>query len=233
MAPATEQSGVGHSITYLTPLIVKEVFRNEAGRRRTPLGLGRRRQPGRLRENRHPAVLPPAARPGGQRHQRRAERRASTCFTRARWRRPSKGPSSASPAWPSRWSSTSTPASTRPARLARGIIRQILDKKGAEPQLYNLNIPTAALARHARGLRRADGRDPLRRHVSRSGSTLGAATTIWLNGRPAADRARARDRPVGPGQGQGDDYAAGLQLDAAIGACEYGAMAVPRWPAVR
>jgi 5'-nucleotidase len=26
IAPATEQSGVGHSITYLTPLIVKEVF---------------------------------------------------------------------------------------------------------------------------------------------------------------------------------------------------------------
>jgi 5'-nucleotidase len=31
VAPATEQSGVGHSITYLTPLIVKEVFRNGAG----------------------------------------------------------------------------------------------------------------------------------------------------------------------------------------------------------
>lgn len=29
VAPATEQSGVGHSITYLTPLIVKEVFDGE------------------------------------------------------------------------------------------------------------------------------------------------------------------------------------------------------------
>ena len=29
VAPATEQSGVGHAITYLTPLIVKEVFQNE------------------------------------------------------------------------------------------------------------------------------------------------------------------------------------------------------------
>ncbi len=29
VAPATEQSGVGHSITYLTPLIVKEVFHGE------------------------------------------------------------------------------------------------------------------------------------------------------------------------------------------------------------
>ena len=31
VAPATEQSGVGHSITYLSPLIVKEVFRNDNG----------------------------------------------------------------------------------------------------------------------------------------------------------------------------------------------------------
>lgn len=29
VAPATEQSGVGHAITYLTPLIVKEVWENE------------------------------------------------------------------------------------------------------------------------------------------------------------------------------------------------------------
>ena len=29
VAPATEQSGVGHAITYLTPLIVKEVFHGE------------------------------------------------------------------------------------------------------------------------------------------------------------------------------------------------------------
>ena len=32
VAPATEQSGVGHSITYLTPLIVKEIFHNERWR---------------------------------------------------------------------------------------------------------------------------------------------------------------------------------------------------------
>lgn len=31
VAPATEQSGVGHSITYLSPLIVKEVYRSENG----------------------------------------------------------------------------------------------------------------------------------------------------------------------------------------------------------
>ena len=38
----------------------------------------------------------------------------------------------------------------RAARLAPAIIEQILDRKGPEPQLYNLNIPTAG-ARSARG----------------------------------------------------------------------------------
>ena len=32
------------------------------------------------------------------------------------------------------------------AHLACGVIRRILDQQGPEPQLYNLNIPTAALA---------------------------------------------------------------------------------------
>ena len=38
VAPATEQSGVGHSITYLTPLIVREVFHDD----RFPGGRGQR-----------------------------------------------------------------------------------------------------------------------------------------------------------------------------------------------
>jgi 5'-nucleotidase len=36
------------------------------------------------------------------------------------------------------------------ARLARRVIQQILQQKGPEPQLYNLNIPTAAIGRPAR-----------------------------------------------------------------------------------
>jgi 5'-nucleotidase len=35
----------------------------------------------------------------------------------------------------------------RAAQIARGIIEQILEKKGDEPQLYNLNIPTVATQR--------------------------------------------------------------------------------------
>jgi len=33
------------------------------------------------------------------------------------------------------------------ARLARGVIEQILEKKDGQPQLYNMNIPTSALSR--------------------------------------------------------------------------------------
>ena len=38
VAPATEQSGVGHSITYLTPLIVKEVFHRDSSNGEQRLG---------------------------------------------------------------------------------------------------------------------------------------------------------------------------------------------------
>jgi 5'-nucleotidase len=39
------------------------------------------------------------------------------------------------------------------ASLGRGVIEQILARKGKAPQLYNLNIPTAALASSKRALR--------------------------------------------------------------------------------
>ena len=45
-APLTEQSGVGHAITYLTPLMAREVF--DGGRQ--PTWLGGRRKPRGLRE---------------------------------------------------------------------------------------------------------------------------------------------------------------------------------------
>lgn len=38
IAPATEQSGVGHSITFLTPLMAKEVFVSEAGGEQRRIG---------------------------------------------------------------------------------------------------------------------------------------------------------------------------------------------------
>ena len=50
VAPATEQSGVGHSITYLSPLIVKELFDGQQRRGWAVEGsAGRLRQAGSLR----------------------------------------------------------------------------------------------------------------------------------------------------------------------------------------
>ena len=60
IAPLTEQSGVGHAITYLTPLMAREVYDGPA-----PPRLGRRGQSGRLREARHFGTLLHAPAVGG------------------------------------------------------------------------------------------------------------------------------------------------------------------------
>ena len=52
VAPATEQSGVGHTITFLTPLVVNEIFEGSSCRWAVA------RQPGRFGEARHQRVLP-------------------------------------------------------------------------------------------------------------------------------------------------------------------------------
>ena len=86
------------------------------------------------------------------------------------------------------------------ARLARQVIRQILDKKGPEPQLYNLNIPTAAL-------RGAAEVCVVPMNVTRYGDSFQKRTDpwgrdyFWLTGGPPARRGR-RNRPLRPGQGK-------------------------------
>jgi len=139
VAPATEQSGVGHSITYLTPLIAKEVFL------------------------------------GDQRWGRAVEGSPADCVrigvSEFCTRRPDLVVSGingglnaginvlysgtvAAAIEGAFFGITSIAVSLefdehaqfdRAARLARTIIQQILERKGPEPQLYNLNIPTAAL----------------------------------------------------------------------------------------
>ena len=69
----------------------------------------------------------------------------------------------------------------RAAQIAGGIIEQILAQKDG-PQLYNLNIPTAATSAAERSQGRADGRVALRRevhqaHRPRAGPTTGRPTT--------------------------------------------------------
>ncbi len=139
VAPATEQSGVGHSITYLTPLIVKEVFHGE------------------------------------QRWGWAVEGSPADCvkigITKFCPRQPDLVVSGingglnaginvlysgtvAAAIEGAFFGITSVAVSLeydehaqfdKAARLARTIIEQIYQKKGPEPQLYNMNIPTAAL----------------------------------------------------------------------------------------
>lgn len=144
VAPATEQSGVGHSITYQTPLIVKEVFRYEEneGERRwgwavegspadcTKLGILQ------LCEKRPDLVV--SGINGG------LNAGINVLYSGT----------AAAAIEGAFFGVTSIAVSLeyderarfdKAARVACEVIRQILAKKGPEPQLYNINIPTAAL----------------------------------------------------------------------------------------
>ncbi len=139
VAPATEQSGVGHSITYLTPLIVKEVYINDVhwgwaveGSPADCVKIG----VAELCPRRPDLVV--SGINGGLNaginvlYSGTVAAAIEGAFFRI----------------------TSIAVSLefdehaqfgKAARLARSVIEQILENKGAEPQLYNLNIPTAAL----------------------------------------------------------------------------------------
>ena len=146
VAPATEQSGVGHSITYLTPLIVKEVFRGEGG------ADGDRRWGWAVEGSPADCVKigihqlcsrPPDLVISGINSGLNAGINVLYSGTVA---------AAIEGAF---FGLTSVAVSlefseqadfARAAVLAREAIEQILANKGASPQLYNLNIPLAALA---------------------------------------------------------------------------------------
>jgi len=140
VAPATEQSGVGHSITYLTPLTVKEVFAD------------------------------------GKRYGWAVDGSPADCVKLGLFeccpRRPDLVVSGmngglnaginvlysgtvAAAIEGAFFGITSIAVSLefdehsdvdRAAQLARGVIEKIVAQQGTQPQLYNLNIPTAAIA---------------------------------------------------------------------------------------
>ncbi len=70
IAPATEQSAVGHSVTLTTPLVVQEVLDEDE----TPPRLGRRGPSGGLRQAGTEGAAARAARPDRQRPQRWVQR---------------------------------------------------------------------------------------------------------------------------------------------------------------
>ena len=140
VAPTTEQSGVGHSITYLTPLIVKEVFNGERhwgwaveGSPADCVKLGISQLC-----NRRPELVVSGINSG-------LNAGINVLYSGT----------VAAAIEGAFFKITSIAVSlefheqadfARAARLARGVIQQILEKKGTEPQLYNMNIPTAALS---------------------------------------------------------------------------------------
>jgi 5'-nucleotidase len=145
VAPATEQSGVGHSITYLTPLIVKEVFNADA----EPAGGG----PWGFAVEGSPADC---VKIGVQQF---SPRRPDLVVSGINGGLNAGinvlySGTVAAAIEGAFFGITSVAVSLefdeharydRAARLAREIIAQVLAQKGPEPQLYNLNIPTAAL----------------------------------------------------------------------------------------
>jgi 5'-nucleotidase len=147
VAPATEQSGVGHTITYLTPLIVKEVFRNERsasgeqGRR----GWSVQGSPADCVKIGIAEFCPrcPDLVVSGMNSGLNAGINVLYSGTvAAAIEGAFFGITSIAVSL-----EYSEPAPIeKAARVARRIIQQILEKKGPEPQLYNMNIPTAALA---------------------------------------------------------------------------------------
>jgi len=149
VAPATEQSGVGHSITYLTPLTVKEIFRGQSGN-----GAG----PGDRRWGWAVAGSPADCVKIGI--QQFCPRRPDLVVSGINGGLNAGinvlySGTVAAAIEGAFFGITSVAVSLefdehaqfdKAARLARRIVEFILERKGPEPQLYNLNIPTAALA---------------------------------------------------------------------------------------
>ncbi len=139
VAPATEQSGVGHSITYLTPLIVKEVYIDDR-----EWGWAVEGSPADCVKIGISELCP--ARPdlvvSGINGGLNAGINVLYSGTVA---------AAIEGAF---YGITSVAVSLeydehaqfdKAARIAGSIIEQVLEGKGPEPQLYNLNIPTAGL----------------------------------------------------------------------------------------
>ena len=147
VAPATEQSGVGHSVTYLTPLIAKEVYHDEPcpGGNRGRRGWAVQGSPADCIKigiaefcPRQPDLVVSGINSG-------LNAGINVLYSGT----------VAAAIEGAFFGITSVavslefhehPQYDEAARLARKIIERVLEKKGPGPQLYNLNIPTAALA---------------------------------------------------------------------------------------
>lgn len=139
MAPAKEQSGVGHSITYLTPLIAKEVFDGEQhwgwaveGSPADCVKLG-------ITQfcPRRPDLVVSGINSGlnvgiNVLYSGTVAAAIEGAFFRI-------------PSFAVSLEFHEQARYNKAARIGRAVIEQVLEKRGTEPQLYNINIPKAAL----------------------------------------------------------------------------------------
>ncbi|MGD0898993.1 MAG: 5'/3'-nucleotidase SurE [Thermoguttaceae bacterium] len=146
VAPATEQSGVGHSITYLTPLIVKEIFHHQRGG-----GGGSGRWGWAVQGSPADCVkigitefcpaYPDLVVSGINSGLNAGINVLYSGTVAAAIEGAFFGITSIAVSL----EYAENPSIEKAARLARQIIEHILKRKTREPQLYNLNIPTVAL----------------------------------------------------------------------------------------
>jgi 5'-nucleotidase len=139
VAPAKEQSGVGHSITYLTPLIAKEVFDGEQhwgwaveGSPADCVKLG-------ITQfcPRRPDLVVSGINSGlnvgiNVLYSGTVAAAIEGAFFRI-------------PSFAVSLEFHEQARYNKAARIGRAVIEQVLEKRGTEPQLYNINIPKAAL----------------------------------------------------------------------------------------
>jgi 5'-nucleotidase len=140
VAPAKEQSGVGHSITYLTPLIVKEVFDGDRhwgwaveGSPADCVKLG-------ITQfcPRRPDLVVSGINSGLNAGINVLYSGTVAAAVEGAFFRITSFAVSLEFHEQARFD--------KAARLARSLIEQVLEKRGTEPQLYNINIPKAALS---------------------------------------------------------------------------------------
>jgi len=139
VAPATEQSGVGHSITYLTPLIVKEVF--EGDKRWARAVEGSPADCVKIGVSEFCPRRPDLVVSGINGGLNAGINVLYSGTVAAAIEGAFYGITSVAVSL----EYDEHPRFDKAACLATRIIEQVLDKKGPEPQLYSLNIPTAAM----------------------------------------------------------------------------------------
>lgn len=139
VAPATEQSGVGHSITYLKPLIVKEV--NDGDRRRGWAVEGSPADCVRIGVTefcpRRPGLVVSGINSGLN--------AGINVLYSGTVAAAIEGAFFGILSVAVSLEFSERPQYDKAARLACRIIQRIVKEKGTAPQLYNINVPTAAL----------------------------------------------------------------------------------------